>query len=96
MLRKPNSLNNIEQAALRSDTFSHFGRFAKVRLDRNWVDYFFDDERMQSSLDDDGYSCELLDVGDSDIVHGLTWIDQMFTEEIDTVYLVSYCLSRFR
>ncbi|KAF8802718.1 hypothetical protein BYT27DRAFT_7260829 [Phlegmacium glaucopus] len=71
---------------------SRFGRFVEVNLDKSWVDYDIRWRLMRdaSFFDEDHYPCEPVD--GNDIVHGLTWIDQTFTEDVDTVYLIFHCL----
>jgi len=72
---------------------SHFGRLVAVHLDKDWNDYdirwrymrdatFFDDETGEPRGLEDGL----------DIIHGLKWIDQTFSEDIETVYFIFYCL----
>ena len=94
ILRKPLPLDTLDEAhdvPLRPG-ISHFGRFVEVHLDKNWVDYDVRWRFMRdaSFLDEDNYPCEPLD--GNDIVHALTWIDQTFTEDVDTVYLIFHCL----
>ncbi|KAF8802717.1 hypothetical protein BYT27DRAFT_7341236 [Phlegmacium glaucopus] len=71
---------------------SHFGRFVEVNLDKSWVDYDIRWRLMRdaSFFDEDHFPCEPVD--GNDIVHGLTWIDQRFNGDVDTVYLIFHCL----
>uniref|UniRef100_A0A8H7Y1Z1 DUF6535 domain-containing protein n=1 Tax=Psilocybe cubensis TaxID=181762 RepID=A0A8H7Y1Z1_PSICU len=72
---------------------SHFNRVASEDLDRNWCDYDVRWRLMRDAtfLDEDtGEPAEFQD-GD-DIIHGLKWIDQMFSEDLDSVYYVFHCL----
>ncbi|KDR67793.1 hypothetical protein GALMADRAFT_1061877 [Galerina marginata CBS 339.88] len=94
-LRKqpPADIEEDAQEPVSKVGLSHFGRMVAVHLDKNWTDY---DIRWRSIRDatfldpDTGEPSEPQD-GD-DIIHGLKWIDQTFSEDIDTVYFVFYCL----
>lgn len=72
---------------------SHFNRVASEDLDRNWCDYDVRWRLMRDAtfLDEDTGEPAGFQDGD-DIVHGLKWIDQRFSEDIDTVYYVFHCL----
>ncbi|KAH9484816.1 hypothetical protein JR316_0001718 [Psilocybe cubensis] len=72
---------------------SHFNRLVRADLDKNWCDYdvrwrlmrdatYLDPETGEPSGYQDG----------DDIVRGLMWIDQTFSEDIDTVYYIYHCL----
>jgi len=72
---------------------SQFGRFDAVHRDKNWNDYdirwrymrdatFFDEETGEPCKPEDG----------QDLINGLKWIDQTFSEDIDTVHLIFWCV----
>lgn len=72
---------------------SQFGGLVAVQLDKDWNDYdirwrymrdatFFDEETGEPCEPEDG----------QDVINGLKWIDQTFSEDIDTVHLIFYCL----
>ena len=72
---------------------SQSGRFDAVHRDNNWNDYdirwpymrdatFFDEES--------GEPCR--PKGGQDLINGLKWIDQTFSEDIDAVHLIFWCV----
>ena len=72
---------------------SQFGRLEAVHRDKNWNDYdirwrymrdatFFDEETGEPCKPEDG----------QDLINGLKWVDQTFSEDIDTVHLIYWCL----
>jgi hypothetical protein len=72
---------------------SQFGRLAAVQLDRDWHDYDIRWRYMRDATFFDevtGEPCEPED--GQDVINGLKWIDQTFSEDIDTVHLIFYCL----
>ena len=85
LAREPVSNSNVG--------LSQFGRLDAVHRDKDWNDYdirwrymrdatFFDEETGEPCKPEDG----------QDLINGLKWIDQTFSEDIDAVHLIFWCV----
>ncbi|PPR04409.1 hypothetical protein CVT26_004234 [Gymnopilus dilepis] len=94
-LRKhsPEQIEEEAQEPITLSGLSHFGRTVDVHSDKDWNDYDIRWRFMRDATYIDPDTGEPSEPQDGeDIIHSLRWIDQHFSENLDAVYLVFYCL----
>ncbi|TFK44089.1 hypothetical protein BDQ12DRAFT_717277 [Crucibulum laeve] len=93
VIRETKSLEAALEEAKATTTLAHFGRFSQEIDDSDWADYDvrWRDLRDATFFDEiSGDPCEPQDA--DDILHALMWINQRFTQDVDTVYILFHCL----